>query len=287
MSTPEVELSSPAVEATVSSRFVGRIALVTGGASGIGAAVVRALVRQGARVAIGDLPSRRSDADRLSAELETDRVVFVEMDVRAENTISAAFDDIERRWGIVDLLVTSAGVDSHPDITTRVPLHDLTVPQWDFVIDVNLLGTFSCCREFASRMTASGAAGTIVTLASLAARKPRGGVYSVSKAAVWMLTRVLAVELGSAGIRVNTVAPGLIDTPMLRRRTGLGSVVNEPGDDPAAYYADDIARLPLGRLGTVNEVADAVLYLSGGASSYLTGSLISPDGGFATVSGGG
>lgn len=267
--------------------FAGRTALVTGGASGIGAAVVAELVRQGARVAIADVMASSEDAAVDVASSETDRVMSVELDVTDDDAVTHAFDAVERRWGVVDLLVTSAGVDSHPAITARVPLHELTPEQWDFVMDVNLVGTFSCCRVFAERLIAASMPGTIVTLSSLAARKPKGGVYSVSKAGVWMLTRVLAAELGPHGIRVNTVAPGLIDTPMLRRRTELAGGIGRRGDDPELYYAADIARLPLRRLGTVDEVADTILYLSGSSSSYITGSLLSPDGGFATVSGGG
>lgn len=269
------------------SAFAERTALVTGGASGIGAAVVAELLRQGARVAIADLAASRADAGVQVASLGSERVMFVELDVTDDDAVTCAFDAVEARWGLVDLLVTSAGVDSHPAITTRVPTHELDPEQWDFVMDVNLVGTFSCCRVFAERLIAASLPGTIVTISSLAARKPKGGVYSVSKAGVWMLTRVLAAELGPHGIRVNTVAPGLIDTPMLRRRTELGGGVGRRGDDPVTYYAADIVRLPLRRLGAVDEVADTILYLSGSSSSYITGSLLSPDGGFATVSGGG
>ncbi|MEP6842336.1 MAG: SDR family oxidoreductase [Pseudolysinimonas sp.] len=268
-----------------SGEFAERIALVTGGASGIGEAVVRALARQMARVVIVDLSTRLSAGVQLVNDLGEDRAMFVEVDVRDDTAIDEAFDQVEQRWGVVDLLVTSAGVDSHPDIVSRVRMDQLELRQWDFVIDVNLIGTFSFCRAFAARAISAGSHGTIVTLASLAARKPKGGVYSVSKAGVWMLTRVLAAELGPYGIRVNAVAPGLIDTPMLRRRTALGGAL--PGADPGIHYADDIARLPLRRLGTTAEVSDAILYLAGNASTYVTGSLISPDGGFASFAGGG
>lgn len=267
--------------------FAGRIAVVTGGASGIGAATVRHLIERGARVGVADLPTRKDEAAGLIAASGEARAVFLPVDVCDESTIAAAFDDVESRWGVVDLLVTSAGVDSHPSIAERVPMWELTTAQWDFVIDINLIGTLACCREFAGRLRSAGGEGTIVTLASLAARKPKGGVYAVSKAAVWMLTRALATELGPQGIRVNTVAPGLIDTPMLRRRTMLAGGVGEGGTPPEEYYAADIGRLPLRRLGTVDEIAETILLLSGAVTSYVTGSLISPDGGFATVAGGG
>ncbi len=274
-------------EADRHDEFTGRTAIVTGGASGIGAAVVRELAARGARVAIADLPQLRDDASDIVAAIGADRARYLEVDVLDEESIAAGFSEVEQAWATPDLLVTSAGVDSHPAINSRVALHDLTVEQWDFVIDVNLIGTFACCRLFAARASAAGLPATIVTLASLAARKPKGGVYAVSKSAVWMLTRVLAAELGPAGIRVNTVAPGLIDTPMLRRRTSMSGGVGETGRTPADYYASDIDGLALRRLGTVEEVAEVILFLSGDDSSYVTGSLVSPDGGFAMISGGG
>jgi NAD(P)-dependent dehydrogenase (short-subunit alcohol dehydrogenase family) len=156
-----------------------------------------------------------------------------------------------------------------------------------YVLDVNLDGTFRCARAFAAHLNAAQQPGSIITLASLAAKKPRGGVYAVSKAAVWMLTRVLATELGPYGIRVNDVAPGLIDTPMLAQRTSLAGGQGTVGSPIEEFYAAEIARLPLRRLGTADEVASVVEFLASDDASYITGSLLSPDGGFATLEAGG
>jgi NAD(P)-dependent dehydrogenase (short-subunit alcohol dehydrogenase family) len=266
-----------------------RVALITGGASGIGAAVAQRFAAEGAAVYLADLPGQAGAAEEVVASIEASggRAAFGVLDVTVEEQVTVAFEDAERRFGVVDVLVTSAGVDSHPAVKTRTPLAELPIEHWDFVMDINLMGTFLCARAFARRLTGAGRSGAIVTLASLAAKKPKGGVYSVSKAGVWMLTRVLAEELGPQGIRANSIAPGLIETPMLRRRTELAGGVHAAGAGPQEFYAVDLARLPLRRIGTVDEVASTALFLASDDSSYITGSIVSPDGGFASSSAGG
>jgi NAD(P)-dependent dehydrogenase (short-subunit alcohol dehydrogenase family) len=264
-------------------------AVVTGGASGIGAGAARRLAQDGAAVVITDLASSR---DRGLAVVEEIRAAsgvaeFRPLDVREEGAVAALFDELARQGVVADVLVTSAGVDTHPDAVARVPLAHLPLEHFDFVLDVNLLGTFSCAREFATRAIDASQPAAIVTIASLAAKKPKGGVYAVSKAAVWMLTRVLALELGPYGIRVNTVAPGLIDTPMLRHRTALAGGAGATGDSVEAYYQEDLGRLPLRRAGTVEEVAAVISFLASDQASYVTGAVLGPDGGFAALDGGG
>ena len=266
-----------------------RVALITGGASGIGAAVARRFAAEGAAVFLADLPAQRSAAADVIAAIEASGGVaaFGALDVRHEGQVDNIFAEAEQRFGLVDLLVTSAGVDAHPAATTRTPLAELPLDHWDFVMDINLTGTFLCARVFARRLIAAQRPGAIVTLASLAAKKPKGGVYSISKAGVWMLTRVLAEELGQWGIRANSIAPGLIETPMLRHRTELAGGVHTAKAGPEEFYALDLARLPLRRIGSVDEVAATALFLASDDSSYITGSLVSPDGGFASSSAGG
>ena len=273
----------------MTDRSALRTAIVTGAASGIGAGAAHRLARDGAAMVITDLPAAAERGEALADEIRSagGHAEFHALDVRDERAVAALFDRLGRNGVVADVLVTSAGVDSHPDAVARVPLAHLPADHFDFVLDVNLYGTFSCAREFAARAIAASQPASIVTIASLAAKKPKGGVYAVSKAAVWMLTRVLAVELGPHGIRVNTVAPGLIDTPMLRHRTGLAGGAGTTGERAEDYYRDDLARLPLRRLGTVDEVAAAIAFLASDEASYVTGAVLGPDGGFATIDGGG
>ena len=264
-------------------------AVVTGGASGIGAGAARRLARDGAAVVITDLARSRDGGELVVEEIRTTggTAEFHALDVRDEAAVGALFERLAQDGTTADVLVTSAGVDTHPDAVARVPLAHLPVDHFDFVLDVNLLGTFSCAREFAIRAIDAGRPASIVTIASLAAKKPKGGVYAVSKAAVWMLTRALALELGPHRIRVNSVAPGLIDTPMLRHRTALAGGAGETGDSVEAYYRDDLSRLPLQRPGTIDEVAAVISFLASDEASYVTGAVLGPDGGFAALDGGG
>lgn len=266
-----------------------RHALVTGGASGIGEAAARRLARDGLAVLVTDLDRRSNEGDRVVHDIRAAGGVaeFHSLDVTSDSEITAIFDELRAADRPVDVLVTSAGVDAHPDAVDRTPLSRLPVEQLDFVLDVNLYGTFDCARRFAADAIADGRPGSIITIASLAAKKPKGGVYAVSKSAVWMMTRVLAVELGQYGIRANAVAPGLIDTPMLRHRTLLRGGMSVAGQTIEDYYRVDIERLPLRRIGTVEEVASVIAFLASDDSSYVTGSIIGPDGGFATLEGGG
>jgi len=269
--------------------LAGRRAVVTGGASGIGAAVARRLAARGADVILCDLPGQAAAGEDLAAAIRRDGGLarFAVLDVTDEDGVEAVLAEAARDPGEAGILVTSAGVDAHPQARRRVTLAELPPEEWSYVLDVNLYGTFRCARAFAEHLRAAQRPGSIITLASLAAKKPRGGVYAVSKAAVWMLTRVLATELGPYGIRVNSVAPGLIDTPMLARRTSLAGGQGAVGSSVEEFYSAEIARLPLRRLGTADEVASVVAFLASDDSSYLTGSLLSPDGGFATVDAGG
>ncbi len=231
--------------------FSGKRALVTGAGSGIGAAVARRLAADGATVIVADL-SPHAVADELGAQA-------VELDVRDETQVSAVMNDL-------DVLVNVAGIGS----TTNAPETPLEV--WENVFAVNARGTFLCCKHAIPGMAARGG-GSIVNMASVAALVGlrNRAAYCASKGAVVSLTRALAVDHVSEGIRVNAVCPGTVDSPWVRR------LVEDAGESLDALRA----RQPLGRLGTPEEIAAAVAYLA--SAEFVTGSVLTIDGGLSAA----
>jgi 2-keto-3-deoxy-L-fuconate dehydrogenase len=226
------------------TRFGGKHALVTGAGSGIGAAVARLLEAEGAEVIAADITG-------------TD----IQLDVRDETQVAAVARD-------VDVLVNVAGIGS----TATAPETPLEV--WEDVFAVNARGTFLCCKHVIPTMVARGG-GSIVNIASVAAMVGlrNRAAYCASKGAVVSLTRALAVDHVNDGIRVNVVCPGTVDSPWVRR------LVEETGES----LAELTARQPLGRLGTPEEIAEAVAYLASDAASFVTGSVLVIDGGLTAA----
>jgi len=238
------------------------IALVTGAGRSIGRAVAQRLHENGFKVAVTDVDSEA--ARETAAALSIDGVTAKawSLDVSSVKDIERVLTEVQHAWGPVTALVNNAGVyPSHPSLT-------MTESDWDRVLDINLKGTFFCCQAFAQRLTTTKQPGTIVNLASTAAFSARPGAahYGASKAAIVMLTKSLAQEWGELGIRVNAVAPGLIEV-----REGLVS---------PEYKAEFISHVPARRIGNVQDVADAVAYLIGEESSYVSGHCLVVDGGF-------
>ncbi|MEU0515238.1 MULTISPECIES: SDR family NAD(P)-dependent oxidoreductase [Amycolatopsis] len=235
----------------MSGEFEGRIGVVTGAASGLGAAVARRLHDQGATVVAADR-SEIPGADWVPARC----------DVSDEGDVRQLFELCRERFGRVDVLFNNAGISGAP--ARRV--HEYEAAEWDRVLAVNLRGAFLVLRAALPLMLAGG--GAVVNTASVGAVRARPGfaAYTASKAAVSMLTRQAALEYAGDGIRVNAVAPGLIDTPLA-------------GDLTPEMRAETAARTPLGRLGTPEEVADLVTFLLSGAASYITGQTYLIDGG--------
>jgi NAD(P)-dependent dehydrogenase (short-subunit alcohol dehydrogenase family) len=242
----------------MSTRVAGKVAVVIGGASGIGWATAQLLTAEGATVVIGDIDvdSGRSRAADLGRGAEAVRV-----DVVDEESVRAMFEETRARWGRVDIAVNCAGVNLPGFIT------ELDAETWRRTVDICLTGGFFVIKH-AARVMEAGAA--IVSITSLNARQAAAGFagYCSAKAGLAMLTEVAALELGERGIRVNAVSPGLVETPLVE---GLTSV--------PAIQADFTENTPLRRNGLPRDVAEAVLYLGSDAASWTTGEVLDVNGG--------
>ncbi len=267
-------------------RLEAKRAIITGGASGLGAAIAHRFAGEGAVVAVIDLPRMVERALAVVDELNGAgaEAYFVPGDVLDVDSIRGAIDQAAAEMGGVDVCVASAGVAAHSDAGFR-GLLDLDPEHFDFVNDVNVRGVFLTAQRAAQLMIAADHGGSIVTLASIAAKRPSAGVYSVSKAAVWMLTRSLAGELAPHKIRVNAIGPAYVTTEML-----AGIVSGAVGDDPMAqqaWYDQRAAQLPLGVLPSPLDIANTALFLCSDEAASFTGSILHPDGGMTSATGGG
>lgn len=247
-----------------------RVALVTGAARGIGAGIARRLAEDGLTIAIADLDPKAAQATAESLPGSTHRGYGV--DVREEASVQALFDAVEADFGPLTVLVNNAGVLLLREGGRRPMIIETTLEEWEQSHAVNTRGTFLCTREMLRRRTERPVADArVVTLSSVAAQL--GGyrsssAYIASKAAVLGFTKAAAREAAPLGLTVNCVAPGLIDAPMLRLSLA-------PEQDAQAS-----GNIPLNRLGTPEDVAQAVSFLVAPASSYLTGIVIDVNGGY-------
>lgn len=242
-------------------RFRDKVGVVTGGASGIGLAVSRRIVNEGGSVVVGDRDEKALAA--VAAELGPAAATVV-TDVAVEEDVERLVDRAVDQFGRLDVAVANAGVSA----VSR--LVDTDLADWSRVLDVNLTGPFLTIKHAARRMIDGGA---IVVTASLSAVQPGHGMaaYCSSKAGVAMLAQVAALELGSAGIRVNAVGPGLVRTGLTEGAFHFSGVVEE--------FVDNT---PLGRPGDVDEVAAVVAFLASDEATYVSGSLYLVDGGAHT-----
>lgn len=246
-------------------RLAGRVALVTGGGSGMGAATARRLAHDGAQVLVVD-----RDAGAAAAAATTiggAAAAPFSADVMDSDAMAAAVAAAVERWGRLDIGVNAAGVGA----STR--LVDQTVEQFRRVVDVNVLGVFVSMQAELRRFAEQGGGGVIVNFSSTNAVQPGEGLgaYAAAKAAVSMMTRVAALEAGPSGTRVLAVGPGLTDTPMVSRMT----------QNPRARAAF-VDQIPLGRPADPGEVAATVAFLCSDDASYITGDTIFVDGGALT-----
>ncbi|MQF80469.1 glucose 1-dehydrogenase [SAR202 cluster bacterium AD-493-K16_JPT_193m] len=246
-------------------RVAGKVALVTGGARGLGEAQSKLLAKEGAKVAIGDvLPE---DGNRVANDINASGgdAFFIHLDVTSEGEWQKAIDETVSRFGKLDILVNNAGVGG------RGGLEDMTVEEWDHVMAVNAKGVFLGTKLSMPEMQKSGKA-SIVNISSqmgIVGSDTSNPAYTASKAAVHVFTKSIALRYATKGVRVNSIHPGPIDTPMLR--SGF--------DDPERKQKV-LARIPMGRTGVPEEVAYGVLFLASDESSFITGEGLVIDGGW-------
>jgi glucose 1-dehydrogenase len=263
------------------ARLEGKVALITGGSSGIGRACAIRFAEEGADIVVADLNASRG-ADTVAEIQRTcnQRAMVVEVDVSNPDAVEQMIDRAQSEFGQIDTAVVAAGIanaqyvsgEAGPAVVDQSENHLInnSLENWNRVLAVNLTGVMLSNRAIARHMVDRGIAGTIVNIASVAARIPLAGAadYCVSKAGVAMLTQVLAAELVEHNIRVNAVGPGFIETPMT-----AAAAANEDGK------ALMLGMTPMGRLGLPAEIANTALFLACDESSYSTGQIIFPNGG--------
>jgi NAD(P)-dependent dehydrogenase (short-subunit alcohol dehydrogenase family) len=264
---------------------------VTGGGNGIGRACSVRFAEEGADIVIADLLEEPGNETVALVKERGREALFVQLDAPSARDNEAMAQAAIERFGKIDVLVTAAGI-SHAnyksgdldrdrqmmgDAIARMGdpgagIADLDLAEWQKVIDINLTGTMLAIRAVAPSMI-SKRSGSIVTIASIAAKRPEAGpvAYSVSKAGVWMLTKSWARNLGPLGVRLNAIGPGYIDTNMTK-----GLLENE------LIQQMLLMQIPMGRAGQPEEIANTALFLASDESSYFTGEILHPDGGFYT-----
>ncbi|MBJ6131508.1 glucose 1-dehydrogenase [Ochrobactrum sp. Q0168] len=242
-------------------RFKGKVAIVTGGASGIGEATVLAFVREGANVVIADYADHGQQlADELAGEHQ--QAIFIKTDVTKTKAVQELIARTVENYGRLDIMFANAG------IAADGPIDELDESAWQKTIDINLTGVYLCDKYAIDQMRSQGG-GVIVNCGSIHSHVGKSGVtaYAAAKGGVKLLTQTLAIDYGAQNIRVNAVCPGYIDTPLLK-------------DIPDEGKQALIALHPMGRLGRAEEVASAVLFLASDEASFITGSSLMVDGGY-------
>jgi 2-hydroxycyclohexanecarboxyl-CoA dehydrogenase len=245
---------------------MNRVAVVTGGGSGMGRAICRHLGDQGHRVGVLDVNA--DGAGEVALELQAAGIdaLAVPVDVSERPAVDSALDQVRAAFGPVEIMVTSAGIEGFESFL------DISAESWDRMMAVNLTGTFHCLQAVVPDLVTAGW-GRIVTISSSSAQSGtrRMAHYVASKGGVIALTKALALDLASSGITVNTIPPGVIDTPMMRRPIESGAM---------ASMEQVLARAPMGRAGTPDDIAAACAFLCSDGAGYITGQLIGVNGGW-------
>jgi 3-oxoacyl-[acyl-carrier protein] reductase len=247
----------------------GKVAIITGSGRGLGEGIALTMAKRGMHLVINDVIEENAKAvSQRIRDLNQKAIVCVE-DISNSEAVKTMVKKAMDNFGRIDVLVNNAGI-SPKKAGAKVPVYEITDEEWDLVFAVNLRGAFFCLREVAKEMM-KARSGSIVNIASISARTgdsgPAGAHYSASKAGLANLTKSAARELVSYNIRVNAVAPGVIETPLRRL---------------SSQETDDAMRrqIPMGRFATIEEIADAVIFLSSDEASYITGVMLDVNGGW-------
>jgi NAD(P)-dependent dehydrogenase (short-subunit alcohol dehydrogenase family) len=257
---------------SITVKLKGRIAIVTGAGSGIGRASAIAFAREGAYVAVVDLNERGGSETVSSIQSSGGEAFFAAVDVAREAEVKSMIEETAERWGRIDVLFNNAG------ILLVKSIDEMSEEEWDRVMAVNVKSAFFATKHVVPYMRRIGK-GAILNTGSIASFTGQLGtpVYSASKGAIALLTKSLALDLGRDGIRVNCICPGITDTPMLREHLGHGA-------EGESRVRARLARVPLGKILSPEDVARAALYLISDESEGITGVLHVVDGGLIAAS---
>ena len=252
----------------------GKTAFVTGGARGIGLAVARRFGEEGARVVIGDVKAEAAEAAADGLRESGHEAAAVAVDVTDEESVEEAARACDELLGGTDILVANAG------IIRPTPVLETGREEWDGVLSVNLTGAFLCCKAFGGRMVEGGEGGRIIVTSSLFGRRGgrENGSYSASKFGVIGFVESLAAELAQHGILVNAVCPGQVDTELFRRF--VEERAETRGVPASEVEAEVVGRIPVGRMGSPEEISSAFVFFASDLSRYVTGQSLVVDGGW-------
>lgn len=272
------------------ARLESKVAVVTGGANGIGYACAERFAAEGAKIVIADVLDEPGESAAAALRSNGASARFVHLDAASPADNEAAVAAAVSAYGSLDIAVTAAGIsfagytsgDSSRDreilaagaaVDPGTAFLHLPVESWQPVIDVNLTGTLLAVQAAGRQMAEQAGGGSIITVASIAALVPEVGslAYGVSKAGVWMVTKMAAMTLAPKGVRVNAIAPGYVDTNMTK-------IIHADPERPAKV----LESVPMGRFGRPEEIASVALFLASDDASYVTGELLIADGGFYT-----
>ncbi len=250
-------------------RVKGKVAIVTGAASGIGKAAALLLAKEGAKVAVTDITDDAGKAAVDEITRNGGAADFWHMNVADEKEVEKVFADINNKYGKINILVNNAGIAG-----SQTPTHELPTEEWKRVIDIDLNGVFYCTKHVINYMKKSGG-GSIVNMSSTLGLIGGSDIaYHAAKGGVRLMTKSDATVYAPDNIRVNSIHPGYILTPLLR------SVAEGSSDDVEAFFQDFRDRIPMGRLGEPEDVARTILWLASDDSDYITGIEVIVDGGF-------